>query len=963
VADTATDQWGTLTLEVPDFLEDTRNAINSVAEFLITVLDIMLVALNIAKAYLIGYIDPIAAIVKALIDEIKGLLKDLRQMGIYITGDWPLMKYPFKELRGGFAEYERRMIARLTDRTDPTRPNLSSRTAILSLFFYLSVDISDIQRLIAFILKLIQFFKQEYKTPGGFPVPTITEIKYGNDALSVWQIEDLGAFFKKGDGTPPNVAQVKWVATVPTKKNPFDPFPPMPPGGYIVTVSTFENGIPVVWDRGQSNAGTVGGQQPRDFGPVKDEGNDNFVLYGGAEMLAGFPADLQYNNSLKGDVKIEDGRTRIYGRTPTGIPIPLESLKDGDTYFFQRTFFMSVNIGEKWVGDALSYLLKTEDMPHDASVSMDSSTGEVTIEDDGPAHTLYVRVASTSEAIGSKEVEFQYDFSKYLPLKDDTTRPPMVTTKDADGPYSSISEFSQPWPVVFPNVNTQQYLEAVQVALVVLVLSRPDLTPIDTLENVIDAEKLKLMQANQLIVPGLALERSGLEKFQHLVGFIYKDFAKKLRDTREEDPTKMRDHILTWVRATAHDLYSKTGPLPEAEAAVVDATEALRSVLWGNIIKEVSPDLFHYLPEATVLSTILESMDTDVSGNILDAGVALNPYCMGVAPSTVQQFFFIDGVFQERRPQMQEGKVGGTDDKFKVTPTVAAEGAETFMRALPPSLRIFYEKYRQEDGSYVVPDEDRASMNTLVATQQTVGSADLSPVFYVGQRELIKVRSANPPPANVPGAGVIFCRGAFAKYQGGQLLQEAALALGVAGAALNRSPDDGEWIAIRFLDQFPAIEEVMAQFLNWVEAIAKTLESVTDTIQKYIEFIEARIIELQQLIRRINALVQSMLGYTFQIPKCSALMLYSNGTGGVMADLVAAQNKPNDKPLAFGAGIAVVIPVGPAFIMDIIKLIMSVTQGESEGFLSEEGQLAPVVGIEGIPEEPPVPPDPEPDVL
>jgi len=117
-------QWGTLTFEVPDFMKDARDSINSVAEFLVTALDIALIALKLAKAFLIGLIDPIAALVNSLVNEIEGLLRDLQQLGIYITGDWKLLKWPFDELKGGFSEYERRMIARLTDQTDPTRPDL-----------------------------------------------------------------------------------------------------------------------------------------------------------------------------------------------------------------------------------------------------------------------------------------------------------------------------------------------------------------------------------------------------------------------------------------------------------------------------------------------------------------------------------------------------------------------------------------------------------------------------------------------------------------------------------------------------------------------------------------------------------------------------------------------------------------------------------------------------------------------
>jgi len=74
-------QWGTVTFEVPDFLESTRDKINTTAEFLVAVLDIALTALDFVKTFLVGYLDPIAAIVHAIVQEVRSLISDLRQLG------------------------------------------------------------------------------------------------------------------------------------------------------------------------------------------------------------------------------------------------------------------------------------------------------------------------------------------------------------------------------------------------------------------------------------------------------------------------------------------------------------------------------------------------------------------------------------------------------------------------------------------------------------------------------------------------------------------------------------------------------------------------------------------------------------------------------------------------------------------------------------------------------------------
>ena len=195
---------------------------------------------------------------------------------------------------------------------------------------------------------------------------------------------------------------------------------------------------------------------------------------------------------------------------------------------------------------------------------------------------------------------------------------------------------------------------------------------------------------------------------------------------------------------------------------------------------------------------------------------------------------------------------------------------------------------------------------------------------------------------------------------------QAALALSVAASAIRRSPEDGEWISIRWLDQYPAIDEILTIIQQWIEAIGKSLGSLLDSLMKYIEFIEARIIEIQQLIKRINGLIQSLLGFSFLLPKCAALALVSNGTGGILADLVSAENKPQDSPLSYGAGIAVVIPYGPGPAMEIVRAFLGTEDGSQDidGTISSQDSLpAPVFSVEAIPEDVPIPPSEPPDVL
>ena len=132
-------EWTTVSLDLDPLLEPIKpilQTIDSVLAMIIAILNIVNAILNIIKAFLIGLLDPIRPIIEAIIQEVRNFIHDIRQIGVYITGDWTLCKYPFTDLVGGYGKYEKRMMARLMDSSDPNRPNWSSRSSAVGAFFY-----------------------------------------------------------------------------------------------------------------------------------------------------------------------------------------------------------------------------------------------------------------------------------------------------------------------------------------------------------------------------------------------------------------------------------------------------------------------------------------------------------------------------------------------------------------------------------------------------------------------------------------------------------------------------------------------------------------------------------------------------------------------------------------------------------------------------------------------------------
>ena len=967
-------EWGTIKFEVPDFLEDIRKEINDVAEFLVSVLDIVMVAMNLAKTFLVGFLDPIMALIQAIIDEIEALLKDLRQLGMYITGDWWLIQnpgYPYEELKGGFSAYERRMIGRLTDRTDSTRPDVSAKTKVLSFFFYQSVDVSEIQRLIDFLLKLVQFFKMTFRPTSGLPVPWITDIRYGSTATSVFYPKTLVGF--STESTPPNRVEIRWKITPPGRKNPFVPFTDLYlPGGFLVTLSTVPDGLPVVYDRAVANtdgepsvADRSKKVQPHQYDVIRRTDGKPLVLFGGAKMVKTSPTE-SFNASIDGDGNMKPGRTRVYGiRNPTdNAVVPLDELTQGGDPVFQETYFVPIEVaGSQWITGEYSIVLDLDDMPFDAEVTVEDN--KMVVTKGNRASILYARVATCTNEVGSQEKDYKFDFTASDDQKDATSIPLVVGLSDTSVGVADVGEFSPSVPVTFPNANTMAYMQTLQVALLILALSRPDLATLDSLKETLTVDDLYLINNGLAIYEGVALEPCGLEGVKHLLNFVYEDYAKE-RSQKDSQPEGFRSDLKSRIERVVNDLYATTGPMPTVEKAVVEQTELLRTIRWGDIFEKSHPAV--QLPIFIESMPLWESVDTSVyeRGGNPDYGLAINPYSTGLPEGIVADLFYLgDAVIQDRDPHFMKAPRTPPDDSFYLLSTADPADAQKLLTLGAPGLRIFYEKFVQEDGSILVPEKEYDAMLYYRDNDFIEGSADDSPVFVVN-RETLEDYGYYSQTIPTEAAGMYFCRNLLYKYENGLLFRQAAIALGVAASALQRSPEDGAWLNIRFLDTVPGMEDFLDTLLNWMDQIKASLASIVDTILKYIEFIEARIVELQQLIRRINSLIQSILGLAFQIPQSSALMLISDGTAGLLGDFISADNKPSDSPLAYGGGIAIVIPGGPAFALDIVKAIFNATPGEDPmpgGTMSDGTSMNDAVNAEQLPAPPPVPPDPPPDVL
>jgi hypothetical protein len=172
-----------VTPAIPADFTAAANVFDSVIEFLINVANIAAATLEVVKSLLIGLLDPIRTVIETIIAEIEAFLNDLRQLGIYMTWDDDL--YPFLDLVGGFEQYQARMLGRLVNRADPTRPDFTSRSAVVGVFLYANANPTGIYTVIELIARILRLFGY-HKPTRSFPTPVGLSISYGGADIAAY---------------------------------------------------------------------------------------------------------------------------------------------------------------------------------------------------------------------------------------------------------------------------------------------------------------------------------------------------------------------------------------------------------------------------------------------------------------------------------------------------------------------------------------------------------------------------------------------------------------------------------------------------------------------------------------------------------------------------------------------------------------------------------------------------------
>jgi len=832
-----------LKLSLPEFIQNIIDQINSLIETIKAILDIALTGLRIAKTFLQGLLDPIREILDLLLSTIRAIIEDIKSVGFYLTGDWWLLDPTMSHFRGGYRQYEKRMVARFTDKTDPTLPKIPPSKDVFGVFFYIGVDFSGIDKIRRLLVKILQLFRFDLSSVmsvSSMPVPINPGVRYKTDFSWGPLTEALEESVYTQNSSLPEVAEVFWNLNTAATEEAYIQFFPPPPG-FFVYVSTTRDGISVQYDKPFSN--TISEEKEstkakRKTGQTLNSSGKSFLkIYGGAQEL-----NVQSKHQLAGVFgpkgEFKDGVSVVYGMRDKNepLPIPIEQLvntnEDGEQIFiFQRMFYISTaSIFGVETQDLLSgsiastpaffqkaeytFTVNKSELPYEAEFSFVDNEVVLNKETLTRPGTVYVRVSSTNLDLDPD------NFSAPYAISGDVTRayPVFDALYDAE---ILVSDPTEPVQIVFPSGTSLDFLHLIETALYVLILSRADVEVVPTSQ---------MGGRSWFFEEGKAAFQTGLEDqgflVQKILGGSPAEYFSK-EELGNTDKNAFRENLRDKVRNWANILYEQFAPEPDLETSLVDITkEDLLDWTFQDVVpliqssissKDPGDELTIDIDQESSVASIYMPVKFTIRGAFEESdstvGVFRNPFCAGIQVSTV-------------------------DDRSQ--------------------------KIRMREPGFFVRGSKRET-----------GSVDNSPVLLLSQKN-----------QDASHQRVVFLRNIFPR----KVYNAAAIILRASTSIEDRAPEEGGWLSLRLGDYLPGFEEALAGFSFFIETLLEGIGSIIDSIVAYIEFVEARIRDLQDFLDRIDFVTSLII--PFDLPKAGILFVKGRGLQGVLNEFLVAEDKP-----------------------------------------------------------------------
>ena len=872
----AVGEWGGIQLrfDIPG-LRDFVDGVNGLFQIAIVALDLALTVMNVVKSFVAGLLSPIRQIIQELIKLLENLLLDFRRVGVYFNSDINaiLQDTSFSGIKGGYPAYERRMISRLTNRADLTRPDFSPSNTVVALFFYAGFDPTFITGLLdtsrfGIFQDLINGFARLF---GQNPVASTLPLPVGLTPAYA----SANSRLTPGQGTANlllGISQLagrdsvylQWnIAPSPTA-NPTSS-PAVPPDGFLIEVSCFEQGLYLGWYAPvpSSTGGDESDGTARYTTGLYLDGSTGapVQIFGGADSVQ-LADGLLWSDCFDAGGNIRAGARPVFFLTsPTSTsfikqnPIPV---RDG-RYYNQRTFYIGSGaspnavFGQSWLGGTFSINIPFGDLPFKAEVN--PSDGSVNIDGAAPPDQVWIRVYAVNNTVQTAS-DFKWNVVPYNNPGTDVLSPVTPVSGNA------ISLASRGLPsniatAMIPTEETDNYMLGLQAAITLALLSRSDLVPQIAEATGTEASVTSAADSGS----ASPYSPTGLEPVaQNLVPTVIENVRRYF--VIAEPPVAFSAGLRSKVAALAATLVESQGNLPP------------------SLLTNLRPRL-----DRLVNWKWKDSPVEGVSGNAL-----LN---WGLNDVLAQGTEAESGVY--------------------IIPPIVAKNARSLAN-LPTDKILFNESGILSGTS--VPDFGEADSITT-ARSRNLAQEYRSGTF--GGSSILNVSESAP--LLTDGTNLWYVRDVVSE----QIYDDAQAVLQLAGVA-QTTPPAGSWLLWRPFAGVGAfglssVSDLVDLIREYAAALDTGLTGIIGTILDFISALEQRVKEIQELVRRIQSYINIPL--SFEIPDALILPIVASGTDGVVSALVGAGNKPADGPRAYSAGLVLTAGGLPSLITDLILVATS----------------------------------------
>ena len=567
------------------------SGVDAILAYGISILEIADLILSVIESLLFGLLDPIRAILEALLQEIKNFIRDLKAMGLYVTGDFKLITPDnyFADIVGGFQAYEQRMIARLVDRSDVNRPDFSPSARTAGVFFYVSSgDIGSIVRAISSLLALLGI---KGKGTTAMPPPALPKAEFKTNAIS-------GEDELTVSWTYSQVAGAVSGLMAPA------------PSGFIVEVSTVPDGLQLVAlsendQNSTTSTPTVATSVCLD--PLSGRG---LALYGGIGVAGAGSSGGDWETLENGPQQV---RLRLDQATPLVKPSQLRN--PGKQPYLGAAYYVKAGVFPRLLpGQVFSTTFTRDMLPEHASIV----GGDLKPAPDNRSYYIRVRAVGSdfAEAIEDRMGVGILDVGTPKPLYNSNARVFFFTPAGIRNSFATrkfypeastvlptgtvklnqVSFASSPVSATFPSGAIKEYRRAVQAAIAVAILSRMDLK----------APTNGKFSLNRVSVG----TETGVESFiaEMLIKFGWFNLATPSSQEHFSDVTSFRSEVLSVSDQIAAELTQLNPPSDTLAEMVVDRAQEILEFKYRDM------NLFDLLESKTTAFGIAATPDNVPSG-------------------------------------------------------------------------------------------------------------------------------------------------------------------------------------------------------------------------------------------------------------------------------------------------------------------------------------------------------------